>query len=31
MFKKIEDVSNINPLNKTALKKLREKIIESFP
>ncbi|EGR33661.1 hypothetical protein IMG5_047070 [Ichthyophthirius multifiliis] len=31
MFKKIEDVSNINPLNKTAQKKLREKIIDAFP
>lgn len=31
MFKKVEEVSNLIPLNKSAQKKLREKILEKFP
>ncbi|KAL4511625.1 hypothetical protein ABPG72_012470 [Tetrahymena utriculariae] len=31
MFKKVEEVSNLVPLNKSAQKKLREKILEKFP
>lgn len=31
MFRKVEEVSNLIPLNKTAQKKLREKILEKFP